>query len=475
MNRDPWLHFWGTDDSSGRTAIVECLNTAGIRHRVFDQSAESGDGILCIPQISEPQASADVCEFLRELTQNGRRVLTVQTGGAAADTALVWQLLHAGASDVLVWSSAADTAARIKARFERWNAIDAVIQSPVVKDKLIGLSSAWRASLRQIVEVARFTKAFVLLIGESGTGKELIARLIHELSPDADGAAPVVLDCTTIVPELSGSEFFGHERGAFTGALSSRDGAFTAADGGTLFLDEVGELPMPLQAQLLRVMQEGTYKRVGGNVWRHTVFRLVCATNKDLSALIERGQFRSDLYYRIASWVFRVPSLQERREDILPLARHFLRTIRPDMPDLDFEPAVRDYLLNRMYPGNVRDLRQLIARVGNRHVGPGPVTVGDIPADEHPVVVAAGSGWRNTGFEQSIRHALATGAGLKEISQAAAETAMRVAVDDENGSLQRAAQRLGVTGRALQLRRAARRKGNGGPGAADETGTHEAK
>ena len=87
MNRDPWLHFWGTDDSSGRTAIVECLNTAGIRHRVFDQSAESGDGILCIPQISEPQASADVCEFLRELTQNGRRVLTVQTGGAAADTA----------------------------------------------------------------------------------------------------------------------------------------------------------------------------------------------------------------------------------------------------------------------------------------------------------------------------------------------------------------------------------------------------
>ena len=133
MNRDPWLHFWGTSDPSGRTAMVECLNTAGIRHRVFDQSAESGDGILCIPQISEPQASADVCEFLRELTQNGRRVLTIQTDGAAVDTSLVWQLLHAGASDVLVWSSAADTAARIKARFERWNAIDAVIQSPEVE------------------------------------------------------------------------------------------------------------------------------------------------------------------------------------------------------------------------------------------------------------------------------------------------------------------------------------------------------
>jgi transcriptional regulator with GAF, ATPase, and Fis domain len=454
------LRFWGTNDTS---RIVECFDKAGVKHRTFDQSAESGaesgDGILCISQVSD-----DACKFLRELTQSGRRVLTIQTDGVAADTSVIWQLLQAGASDVLVWSPAADTVERIKARFERWNAIDDLIQSPQVQDKLIGDSSAWRCSLRQIVEVAHFTQAFVLLIGESGTGKELIARMIHELGPNSNGTVPVVLDCTTIVPELSGSEFFGHERGAFTGALSSRDGAFAAADGGTLFLDEVGELPMPLQAQLLRVMQEGTYKRVGGNVWRHTEFRLVCATNKDLPALIERGQFRSDLYYRIASWVFRVPSLQERREDILPLARHFLRMSRPDMTDLEFEPAVCDYLLSRPYPGNVRDLRQLVARIGNRHVGPGPVTVGDIPSDEHPAAIAASSGWRNTDFEQSIRHALATGAGLKEISQAAADTAMRIAVDNENGSLQRAAQRLGVTGRALQLRRAARRKPNGNSG-----------
>src|SRR5262245_45685547 len=160
MDRDPWLHFWATSDPSGRKTVVDCLNAAGIGHRAFDQSAESGDGILCIPQVGE-----GVCEFLRELTRNGRRVLTIQTGAAAADTALVWQLLHAGASDVLVWSSAADTAARIKARFERWSAIDALIQSPPVRDRLIGVSSAWRACLRQIVEVARFTRAFVLLIG----------------------------------------------------------------------------------------------------------------------------------------------------------------------------------------------------------------------------------------------------------------------------------------------------------------------
>ena len=369
MNRDPWLHFWGASDPSSRRAMAECLNTAGIKHRVFDRSAESGDGILCIPQVSD-----DVCEFLRELTQNNRRVLAIQTGGAAVDTSLVWQLLQAGASDVLVWSSAADTAARIKARFERWNAIDTLIQSPQVQDKLIGVSSAWRASLRQIVEVARFTSAFVLLIGESGTGKELIARLIHELSPNVEGDTPVVLDCTTIVPELSGSEFFGHERGAFTGALAARDGAFAAADGGTLFLDEVGELPMPLQAQLLRVMQEGTYKRVGGNAWRHTGFRLVCATNRALPALIERGQFRSDLYYRIANWVFRVPSLQERREDILPLARHFLRTFRPDMPGARLRaagprlPAEPDVSGQRSRSAAVdRAHRQPACRPGARH------------------------------------------------------------------------------------------------------------
>ena len=190
------------------------------------------------------------------------------------------------------------------------------------------------------------------------------------------------------MPELSGSEFFGHERGAFTGALSSRDGAFAAADGGTLFLDEVGELPMPLQAQLLRVMQEGTYKRVGGNVWRHTVFRLVCATNKDLvGADRARPVPQRPVSTGSPAGSVRVPSLQERREDILPLARHFLRMFRPDMPDLDFEPAVARLPAEPRVSGQrPRSAPVSIARIANRHVGPGPVTVGDIPADEHPVV-----------------------------------------------------------------------------------------
>ena len=263
MRPEPWLHFWGMNAPSDRKAVLDCLAGAGIRTRAFDSNQASGDGILCVAHLND-----DVCEFVRELNHRHDRVLVLQAGDAAADSALVWRLLHAGASDVLAWSSA-DIAGRIKARFERWHAVDALVHSPPVQDRLVGVSAAWRSALRQIVEVARFTSAFVLLIGESGTGKELVARLVHELDSDAAAQGElVVVDCTTIVPELSGSEFFGHERGAFTGAVATRDGAFAAADGGTLFLDEVGELPMPLQAQLLRVIQEGTYKRVGGNAWR---------------------------------------------------------------------------------------------------------------------------------------------------------------------------------------------------------------
>jgi transcriptional regulator with GAF, ATPase, and Fis domain len=229
-----------------------------------------------------------------------------------------------------------------------------------------------------------------------------------------------------------------------------------------LFLDEVGELPMPLQVQLLRVVQEGTYKRVGGNAWHHTEFRLVCATNKDLEQARASGEFRTDLYYRIASWVFRVPSLAERREDILPLTEHFLRLLRPDKPCLELDRPVREYLLSRAYPGNIRDLRQLIGRISSRHVGPGPITVGDIPPEDLPADCLAHRNSRNADFERAVRQALALDAGLKEIGQAATDAALRIVLDEEHGNLQLAARRLGVTDRALQMRRAAWRSRDGG-------------
>jgi transcriptional regulator with GAF, ATPase, and Fis domain len=262
-----------------------------------------------------------------------------------------------------------------------------------------------------------------------------------------------LLDCTTVVPSLSGSEFFGHERGAFTGAVSAREGAFAHADCGTLFLDEVAELEPALQAELLRVVQEGSYKRVGSDNWRRTRFRLICATNRDVHD--DASGFRRDLYYRIAGWTFHLPSLRERTEDIMPLVHHFVAEARPDEPGLELDEPVRQLLISRDYPGNVRDLRRLVLRIVARHVGPGPVTIGDVPIEERPDC-SRPRGWREGGFEHGIRRAITSGASLREITATAAKTAVEIALDDEQGNLKRAANRLGVTPRALQLRRAGR-------------------
>ncbi len=379
---------------------------------------------------------------------------------AALPAAACWSLLDCGAADVLLWPSAPDGAHAIAqqaaARLGRWRAVAQWMASDAVRSCLVGDSAAWRALVRSVVEVAAFTPSSVLITGETGTGKEEIAKLIHQLNGSAlPGQGPglerpmVLLDCSTLSPELAGSEFFGHEKGAFTGAAAARDGAFAQADGGVLFLDEVGELPLPLQAQLLRVIQERQYKRLGGNHWQPTRFRLVCATNRDLDACVAAGTFRADLYYRIAGWRCRPPPLRERTGDILPLVAHFLRQLDPGQPH-ELDPAVRDYLLTRNYPGNVRDLRQTVARIWHRHCGAGPLTIGDVPPDER--LHGAGT-WPDQGFTEAVRHALELGVSLPAISQAAADTAMRLALAAEQGNNQRAAALLGISDRALQMRR----------------------
>jgi len=332
------------------------------------------------------------------------------------------------------------------------------MEEPAVRELVVAKSPIWRSVLGDIAEIARFSDATVLILGESGTGKEVAARLIHLLDSRPDKRDFIILDCSSIVPELSGSEFFGHERGSFTGASSERQGAFALANGGTLFLDEIGELPLPLQAQLLRVIQERTYKRVGGNTWHRTAFRLVCATNRDLLELTRRGQFRSDLYYRIAGCICKLPPLRERLEDIIPLAEHFLRRthFKAKMPKLD--AAVCNYLLHREYPGNVRDLQQVLSRIMCRYTGDQTITVGCIPPDERPSVESTEAAWLDAHFERQIQRAVLFGAGLKEIGRAAEEVAIRFATDEEAGNIQRAACRLGVTDRTLQLRRATQRQ-----------------
>ena len=398
--------------------------------------------------------TGEVLEELRAAEALGRhRVLAIALGGTSLGSSDTWSLLRSGASDVVRWDDSNPPAHDVAARLQRWAEVDRMLRSAAVRHKLIGDSSRWTALLRQVVEVAAFTATSILLTGESGTGKELVAHLIHNLDRRPDKGSLVVLDCTTVVPTLSGSEFFGHERGAFTGAVATRDGAFARAHRGTLFLDEIGELPLPLQAELLRVIQEGMYKRVGSDTWRDTEFRLVCATNRSLESAVERGQFRSDLYYRIAAFTCELPPLGERRDDILPLAAHFLAEMLPALGRPAFDPAVTEFLARREYPGNVRELRLLIARIVARHVGHGPITVGSLPDAERPDAGAQVPLWWQGPFEQAIGHAVSMGVGLREIGKVAQQTAVQVAVAAERGNLRRASRLLGVTERALQLRR----------------------
>jgi transcriptional regulator with GAF, ATPase, and Fis domain len=318
---------------------------------------------------------------------------------------------------------------------------------------LIGASEAIRR-VQKTIGLAADGNATVLILGETGTGKELVARLVHSLDPARSQRELVVVDCTTLTPELSGSELFGHERGAYTGAVTGRDGAFALADGGTVFLDEVGELPLMLQAQLLRAVQEGTYKRVGGNDWRRVDFRLLCATNRDLLHDVERGTFRRDLYYRIAGCVVHTPPLRERREDVLPLVRHFLREHGGETAPV-LSPAVQAYLLEREFPGNVRDLGQLVGRIAQRHAGVGPITLGDIPPEDRPLV-PSGRHRAGLGLDAWIAEALASGMGLREIRRQVEKLVLRAA-EGGSGTLREAAAKLGLSERALQMRRASAR------------------
>lgn len=450
-----WIYGSAVGDGPVRRVAAYLLR-AGLQVEPFAAGyGRSGHGLLLFDEVTPA-----LLAFTRDASVSGtQRILGLASSRTALRGSDAWDLTRAGASDVLTWHETADLALEVAARFERWRSVDELAASPRVTQTLVGRSRAWQSVIREVVEVARFTGASVLITGETGTGKELVARLIHDLDGRPDKREFVILDCATVVASLSGSEFFGHERGAFTGAVAARAGAFELADGGTLFLDEVGELPLPLQAELLRVVQEHTFKRVGSNVWRQASFRLLCATNRDLLREQQEGRFRGDLYYRIAGWTLRLPSLQERSEDILPLFNHFYRQLRPDgqVPVLD--TAVSDMLIRRPYPGNVRDLKGLAFRVCRRHVGSGPVTVGDVPEDERPAAGAVSlDSWCDDSFECCIRRGLGLGVTLREISTAAAETAIRVAIAEESGNLQRAARKLGVTDRALQLRRASRRK-----------------
>jgi two-component system nitrogen regulation response regulator NtrX len=212
--------------------------------------------------------------------------------------------------------------------------------------------------------MAAASDARVLLIGESGTGKELLAEHVHQKSPFAAGPF-VKVNCAAIPTELIESELFGHEKGSFTGATSARRGKFELADGGTLFLDEVGDLHPGSQAKLLRVLQEGEFHRVGGEQNIRVSVRVISATNRDLSAMVAQGKFREDLFYRVSVVPVRVPALRERPQDVQPMAEYFLDefTRRNSFRAKRIEPEVFELLEAYAWPGNARELRNVIERM----------------------------------------------------------------------------------------------------------------
>jgi len=235
-------------------------------------------------------------------------------------------------------------------------------QYPDNSTPIVGPSAAMHAIRRLVAQVAG-SDATVLILGESGTGKEVVARGIHSASPRAQGPF-VPVNCGAIPAELLESELFGHEKGAFTGAISTRRGRFELAAGGTLFLDEIGDMPLPMQVKLLRVLQERCFERVGSASSQPTDVRVIAATHQDLEQRVEDGRFRADLYYRLNVFPIDVPALRARPEDVPVLVQHFLAQLAREQRDsvaiaADAMAALQQYA----WPGNVRELNNLVERL----------------------------------------------------------------------------------------------------------------
>ncbi|MBW8873659.1 MAG: sigma 54-interacting transcriptional regulator [Acidobacteria bacterium] len=229
-------------------------------------------------------------------------------------------------------------------------------------EEIVGASKALRETLSRVDKVAA-TAATVLITGETGTGKELVARAIHRRSPRAHRAL-VAVNCAALPASLIASELFGHEKGAFTGALQRRLGRFELAAGGSIFLDEVGELPPEVQATLLRVLQEGTFERVGGEQPIATDARVIAATNRDLATAVAAGTFRSDLFYRLNVFPIEIPPLRQRREDVPILVEYFAARYAARLGKRfeSIEKSSMDRLVAYSWPGNVRELQNVVER-----------------------------------------------------------------------------------------------------------------
>jgi DNA-binding NtrC family response regulator len=384
----------------------------------------------------------DGLELLSRLRQTSANTLVILTTGFPS-TGQVIEATQRGAHDVmrkeaLPFELRPVVESALQIVEDRRSADQPAADMPVLdgRVKIIGVSRALQDVFKIVGRVAR-SDAPVLVTGESGTGKELVAKAIHEYSPRRQQEL-IAINCGAIPENLLESELFGHEKGSFTGAIARRAGRFEQADGGTLFLDEIGDMPLSVQVKMLRVLQDGSFSRVGSNETLSADVRIVTATNKVLSTEVAAGRFREDLYYRLNVVEIRLPPLRERAEDIPLLAEFFLQRItrKNGMARIRLSAEAISALQQHRWPGNVRELENTIARacaLASSTV----LLPGDIP-------LAAAPGSEKGAIKQSVDRLLDTvPAGENAIAWFARELAA-CALDRHAGDLKEAASVLGI-------------------------------
>lgn len=386
----------------------------------------------------------DGLEMLEQLRrQNTLTPVVVMTAYGTVETAV--KAIKAGALDFLMKPFSLDhlvtvvqKALEVRALRDENRQLREELGRRYDFDNIVGRSASMQEIFATVMRVAA-TRATVLLAGESGVGKDLIARAIHFHSPRRD--RPLVkINCTAIPENLMESELFGYEKGAFTGAVSSKPGKFEQADTGTVFLDEIGDVPASVQVKLLRVLQEREFERLGSNVTRHIDVRVVAATNQDLRAALEQGTFREDLYYRLNVVPISLPPLRERKEDIPFLARHFLEKLAPETgsraESITDEAIAR--LMSYHWPGNVRELENVIERSLVMCAG-ATLDAPDIKLEMAP---------RRNNHQAASPAFLPDGMTLDQFEQEIIREALRRA----DGNKSQAARLLGLTRNALRYR-----------------------
>lgn len=396
----------------------------------------------------------EVLQLIRASSRGGLvRILAIDASPDEVDELGPWPLLDAGASDVLLVTDPHLLADQVSARLSRWEEIDDLVRSPLVQRALPGRTSTWTSLLREIVEVARFGDASVLLIGESGTGKDVVARLIHELDPRPFKGQFATLDRHTLDQASGGGDRLDRDQGTFEGGeitfpVPAGLGAYRVPSGGTLYVDEAGALPTTSQEVLLRAIEDGIDSPEGD--WPNPKVRLICSTSDD--GTDSDPSRPADPFSQRITARLRLPPLRERRDDIPAIAEQLLGRLRPDLRDARLDPELAVFLTNRDYPANVHDLLTVMRGISVRHVGPGVVTVGAIPPHERRRIGALDLTWHGDDLERAIGRAVDAGASLKTIGETVRDTAVRIALERERGDVRSTAKLLRVTTRTVESR-----------------------